>query len=389
MEEPPIPDADATGAKRALEQAAMTWSRAGHARALPIGLQETILDQLRTCMHGSASQGAAVIALPPHWPPRGHAWAALDALAALEFHVLRHLAGSASRPAGRDPLACVHETFVRVREALARTMAGQSEADAPALQRALEKRDRQLSIATHELRTPLSSILLNLQMLERAARADQPVDSASLLRLLAIPMRQLRRLRHMIDMLLDVAQVESDRIVLQLEPVDLCELVHDAVERLAALARERSCAVQAHHCEPVIGRWDRARLEQVVTNLLTNAVKYGGGAARVAASSDGRQAMLVVEDTGAGIAAADRTRIFEPYERLAATRGEDGAGLGLYIVREIVRAHGGTIEVAPREGGGTVFTVRLPMQQGRVDDITEEAGRHETPSREPRHGAAG
>lgn len=366
MEEPPIHDAHAPRATRALEQAAATWERAPHARALPVAVQDAILDELRARIGPSGAAAAAAITFPPHWPARGHAWAALDALAAFEFHVLRHLAGVALPEAATDALTRVHETFARVRDALARTAAGRSESNAPALQRALEKRDRQLSVATHELRTPLASILLNLQMLERAAQAGHLVDSASLLRLLAIPMRQLRRLRHMVDKLLDVAQVESDRIVLQLETVDLCDLVHDSVARLEALARERGCVVQASHCEPVTGRWDRVRLEQVVTNLLTNAVKYGGGAARVAASTDGRQAVLVVEDRGGGIPAADRERIFEPYERLAATNGEDGAGLGLYIVREIVRAHGGTIAVAPRTGGGTVFTVRLPIEQGTV-----------------------
>nr|WP_255428116.1 HAMP domain-containing sensor histidine kinase [Ramlibacter cellulosilyticus] len=256
-----------------------------------------------------------------------------------------------------DTLQAVHGAFADARACLA---AHEARAPDGALQQALAARDRQLSIATHELRTPISSILLNLQMLERTARLKGPLDAESVARLLAVPSRQLRRLTRMVDLLLDSAQVENERLVLDLQPLELCELVHDAAGRLAERARDAGCELSLDACEPVHGHWDRLRLEQVVTNLLTNAIKYGGGRVEVR-TSGGSEALLVVRDHGPGIADEDQQRIFEPFERLPSAAREDGAGLGLYIVREIVRAHGGHISVASVPGEGATFTVSLPI----------------------------
>lgn len=250
-----------------------------------------------------------------------------------------------------DTLAAVHGTFADARAALPAH---------PGLQAALAARDRQLSVATHELRTPISTILLNLQMLERHAALKGSLDAATVQRMLGVPARQLRRLTRMVDLLLDTAQVENERLVLQPQEVDLCELVHDAATRLDPLAREAGARISLGECVSVVGRWDRLRLEQVVTNLLTNAIKYGGGQVEVR-TSGGAEALLVVRDNGMGIAAEDQKRIFEPFERLLSASGEEGAGLGLYIVREIVRAHGGRIEVESAPGQGATFTVVLPL----------------------------
>ncbi|MGE4241231.1 sensor histidine kinase [Ramlibacter sp.] len=233
--------------------------------------------------------------------------------------------------------------------------------NAEALQRAIAARDRQLQIATHELRTPISTILLNLQMLEHACRDKDSIDSAVVTRLLEVPKRQLTRLVHMVDLLLDSAQVESDRLVLHRETLDLCALVHDVAARHSEMARGRGCVLDVRSCEPLFGEWDRLRMEQVVSNLVTNAIKYGGPRADLYAERTEEGARIVVEDTGRGIAPEDRARIFEPYERLVTASSGDGAGLGLYIVREIVRAHGGRIEVTGAPSGGARFTVLLPI----------------------------
>jgi signal transduction histidine kinase len=251
-------------------------------------------------------------------------------------------------------LRSAHRLFAQ-----ARAEAVERAADA-VLRRSLAARDRQLSIATHELRTPISSILLNVQMLERTARQRGALDAETVARMLAVPARQLRRLTHMVDLLLDSARVENERLVLHPQPVDLCELVHDCAGRLEHLAREAGCAVSLEACNPVVGHWDRLRLEQVVGNLLTNAIKYGGGRVEVA-TRGAEEAALIVRDHGDGIAAPDQQRIFEPFERLPSASVEDGAGLGLYIVREIVRAHGGRIEVHSTPGQGATFSVFLPL----------------------------
>jgi signal transduction histidine kinase len=281
----------------------------------------------------------------------------LAALAGNPIERLEHeclLALLAAGSLDATALSAVHTVFAGARSTPDGVLASAS------LQRAWAARDRQLSIATHELRTPISSILLNLQLLERTARKKGPLDADELTRLLAVPARQLRRLTRMVDLLLDSAQVENERLVLTPQPVDLCELVHDAAGRLAERFREANCTLSLDECEPVHGHWDRLRLEQVVMNLLVNALKYGGGHVAVRTHS-GTEALIAVRDHGVGIPAEDRERVFEPFERLRSAAGEDGAGLGLYIVREIVRAHGGRVEVGGEPGEGSTFSVYLPV----------------------------
>lgn len=237
----------------------------------------------------------------------------------------------------------------------------------PAVARANAARDKQLSIAMHELRTPISTILLNLQLLERRATRDGSVDAATVQRLLDVPKRQLRRLTCMVGLLLDAAQVESDRLVLRREPLDLRELVQDAAARLKEVARAHGARLLVADGPPVRGAWDRLRLEQVLTNLLVNAIKYGNGSTVTASATlrpDSAVAELSVRDGGIGIATEDLSRIFEPFERVGPGRDRDGAGLGLYIVREIVVAHGGSVAVESAPGAGSCFTVRLPIVPG-------------------------
>lgn len=297
------------------------------------------------------------LAMPTGWPLREQVPAALASIDALALECLTDLLDKGWLDARL--LAGVLAVFARARAAVALP---DSAKDTLTLEAALAARDRQLSVATHELRTPLASIRLNLELLQRLAETKQTLESQSVAKLLEIPTRQVRRLSHMVDRLLDAAQVESERLVLHREQVDLCALAHDAADRLAELARAAGCTVHLHDCHPVVGTWDRMRLEQVLNNLLTNAIKYGGGHVEIATASIGDHARMAVSDHGPGIAAQDRERIFEPYERLRSAAREDGAGLGLYIVREIVLAHGGQVTVDERPGGGSVFTVTLPLQ---------------------------
>jgi len=307
----------------------------------------------------AGAQADAAAALPQNWPrpdALGPALAMLDALA-LDALLALFEAGLLERTA----LEAQNAVFGHARAAVATHAAAPAGDAALSLEQALAARDRQLSIATHELRTPISSILLNLQMLERAAQTRGSLDRDTIARLLRVPSRQLRRLTRMVDLLLDAAQVENERLVLHRQQLDLCAVVHEAVARLRTLAEEAGCTVDLQHCEPVYGWWDRLRLEQVVTNLVTNGIKYGGCRVEVRTLA-APEPRIVVRDWGNGIADEDQGRIFEPFERVARTAGEDGAGLGLYIVREIVRAHGGRIEVESRPGEGATFTVVLPIE---------------------------
>lgn len=326
----------------------------GDAGALPASVAGAVLDHVQRRLDAGGATPVDGAQWPAGWPAPAQALPAVDALAQLESDIVAHLLAQGRLDAGA--LEAVH---IEVAAARARILA-QAGHSPQTLQQALEARDRQLSIATHELRTPISSILLNLQMLERVSRERGSLDADGVAKLLEVPSRQLRRLARMVGLLLDAAQVEAERLVLNPEPLDLSELVQDAAARLQELARARDCSITLQGCQPLPGLWDRLRMEQVITNLLTNAIKYGGGRVEVR-TERGTHAAIVVRDHGAGIAPEDRERIFKPFERLPSGGKDDGAGLGLYIVREIVRAHGGRIDVQSAPGRGSTFTVLLPI----------------------------
>jgi signal transduction histidine kinase len=233
------------------------------------------------------------------------------------------------------------------------------------LRRALQQRDEFLSMAGHELKTPLTAVRLmahslvglsesrsDRQFQDRAAKAARAVD----------------RLAKLVDDLLDVKQMQAGSLQLSPQPVDLGRLVADVAESLReplALAR---CELNLTAGQPVIGWWDAARIEQVIVNLLSNAMKYGGGqpievTVDWASSGSGgeAQARLTVRDHGVGIASSDQERIFERFERASPSDRVWGLGLGLWIVKQIVQAHRGTIAVASSAGRGAAFVVTLPL----------------------------
>ncbi|MBX3125739.1 MAG: response regulator [Polyangiaceae bacterium] len=224
------------------------------------------------------------------------------------------------------------------------------------LRRALEARDELLAIAAHELRTPLTALKLRVQSLQRLVEADEParrkVEGAA---------RQCDRLERLLDDLLDVSRITLGQFELQLQDTDLSALVCEVVERTREEAAAAGVALTADVTPGVTGRWDRLRLEQLLTNLVCNAVKYGDSKpAQVVLTADGENANLSVRDNGIGISAADCSRIFERFERTAQSRDLDGLGLGLYIARQIVRAHRGSIQVESELGAGATFLVTLP-----------------------------
>ncbi|MCC6999541.1 MAG: response regulator [Deltaproteobacteria bacterium] len=237
----------------------------------------------------------------------------------------------------------------------------QSEAARRLAQLAIQARDDFLSIASHELRTPLTALQLNLQNLERVA-PTAPRDK------MAAALRQTQRLTRLVDNLLDLSRITSGHLQLELEQLDLALVTREVVERMRDEAARAGCAVELslHASE---GRWDRLRLEQVVTNLVSNAIRYGAGKPiRVAVDEGGDDggaggsARLVVQDHGIGIEAKDLPRVFQRFERLAPQRHQGGLGMGLYIVREIVAAHGGGVTVESHPGAGSTFTTVLPRE---------------------------
>jgi two-component system CheB/CheR fusion protein len=225
------------------------------------------------------------------------------------------------------------------------------------LREAVAARDRFVGIASHELRTPLSALSLQVALAERAFRAEEG-GRDGLRRVLDRVSRTARHLQHLVERLLDASLLGQHGVALRRAEVDLAAVAREAAD---ALSGQTEIRVRADG--PVTGRWDALRIEQVVQNLLANAVKFGSGRpVDVEVSQSGGAARLVVRDRGIGIAPEAKDRIFGRFERAVPVENYGGFGLGLWIVRQAVEAHGGRIAVDSAPGDGATFTVTLPQR---------------------------
>jgi signal transduction histidine kinase len=226
-------------------------------------------------------------------------------------------------------------------------------------QQAIQMRDEFLSIASHELNTPITSLQMLADGLEAKAAAGKP---ESIVRIAQLVGRQVGRLGRLVHELLDVQRLQRGVFELELEPVDLVALVHEVVARQAEDIAHAGCPVTVRAPELLLGHWDTARLEQVVTNLLSNALKFGRGEPILLTLAElpARRARLVIEDRGIGIPPDRLPHIFGRFERAVSSRSYGGLGLGLYITHQIVAALHGTISVESAPGLGATFTVELP-----------------------------
>jgi PAS domain S-box-containing protein len=223
---------------------------------------------------------------------------------------------------------------------------------------AIAARDEFLSVASHELRTPLAALVLQLANLQRSLQDGSTDLTATRV---GKAVHATNRLARLVEGLLDVSRGKGGDITLHREQCDLAQIVRDVVERIGEEARNAGCEVGVKAPLPVVGLWDHLRIEQVVVNLLSNALKYGAGKPIVVeAEILGDDARLAVRDSGIGIADADAQRIFVRFERAVPWRHYAGLGLGLYIARQITEAHGGRIAVESKPGEGALFSVRLP-----------------------------
>ena len=231
------------------------------------------------------------------------------------------------------------------------------------LRQGIRVRDEFLSIAAHELKTPVTPLRLQttsvLRTVEKTGGLPEPEQ---LLRQLQAIDKAAVRLEALVDKLLDVSQMSVGRLVLQPETIDLAALAADALERLRVSERTHPVQLSLDAPEPVVGNWDRVRLEQVIMNLVQNAIRYGDGKpVKISVAAVEGNAVLTVSDQGPGIPPEQQQRIFERFERAAPVRHFGGFGLGLWIVRQLVEAHGGRVTLASPAGGGTRFTVSLPL----------------------------
>ncbi|HEY4884717.1 MAG TPA: ATP-binding protein [Myxococcales bacterium] len=230
------------------------------------------------------------------------------------------------------------------------------------VQQAVGLRDEFLSVASHELRTPLSTIQLILQGLQRTAHN---LNSNELTPRIERVLRQVSRLAELVTKLLDVTRIGAGQLQLDLEEFDLVSLIREIVERFAEPALSAGSLLRIHSPQLLIVRADRSRLDQVVTNLLSNALKFGAGKpVDVTLQGDASRFQLTIRDHGIGIASEYLSRIFNRFERAVSTRHYGGLGLGLYITRRIVEAHHGTIQVDSAPGAGAGFSISLPIAAG-------------------------
>jgi PAS domain S-box-containing protein len=241
------------------------------------------------------------------------------------------------------------------REVLAREKA-QAE-----LAEAVNARDEFIAVAAHELRNPLNVFHLTLQLLYRVS--SDPSGFPQIRGLLEKTRIQLGRLTTSVDRLLDVTRIRAGRFELYRETFDLSGVIREVVSRFAN--EHPNIPISLNLEAAIKGTWDRTRIDQALTNLLSNAIKYGRKRPiTIGASVNDHEAVATLQDEGIGIPYEGLKRIFDRFERIAPRSGNEGLGLGLWITKQIVEAHGGTIRAESELGRGSVFTITLPLQKG-------------------------
>jgi PAS domain S-box-containing protein len=236
-------------------------------------------------------------------------------------------------------------------------------------QQAVSARDEFLSIASHELRTPLTALQMQVEGLYRMAHgAEERWTVKGPSQKTEIARRQIFRLTRLVDSLLDVARIDTGHLELVPEDLDLVAVVREVVERHGDEASQAECVLSFQAAAPAQGFWDRLRMEQVVTNLLSNALKYARGTPiEISVERDDGSVRLIVRDHGIGIPQEQLGRIFGRFARAASARQFGGLGMGLYITKQIVEAHGGTIRGESEPGQGATFIVELPRRAVHVN----------------------
>ncbi|HEY1011504.1 MAG TPA: GAF domain-containing sensor histidine kinase [Herpetosiphonaceae bacterium] len=278
------------------------------------------------------------------------------------FGVLTLAIGAGRVPAAYDAEDLAFAEDLARRAALAAENARLYEA----AQAALAARNQFISIAAHELKTPMTALMGNAQLLERRLAAGALVGEPEL-RVIGMITQQTRRLSRLSGSLMDLARLQRGIFAIEYGGLDLAALLRRTVGELAAGYEQLRLNLLAPPALELEG--DELRLEEVFYNLVQNAAKYSphGGEVAVSAESDGETAMVCVRDEGIGIPAEAQATLFAPFYRAANAAGRNiaGMGLGLYVVKEIITLHGGEISLESAEGRGSAFTVRLPLRRPR------------------------
>lgn len=242
---------------------------------------------------------------------------------------------------------------------------------------AIIARDEFLSLASHELKTPLTCLKLQLQMTEKTLQVASAKDLIyeQIGDAFSMALKQVNFLEDLVDRLLDVSRIQTQRLSFSFDEVNLARLVEDVVNSFSEeLARAR-CPAQLCLNNALIGHWDSYRIRQMISNLLSNAIKYAPNKPiQIITTGDAHTAKFILQDFGPGISKSDQERIFSLFERAVPANQVSGLGLGLFITKKIVEGHGGNIKIESIKNEGTKFTIELPIHPAvKNTTITEES----------------
>jgi len=268
----------------------------------------------------------------------------------------------------RRQLAALEESRRRQQALVAELQTAQID-----LERALQMRDEFMSMVVHELRTPLSVLAMEVRVRQHQVAAGNATffSPENLSRMFERDQRQVRSLTRLIDDMLDVSQIQHGKLSIRRGRCDLAAMLRRVVAEVQGQRSDVPITLGTDGAD-VVGEWDEFRLEQVVVNLLTNALRYGAGKPiRVELSQLPGAATVRVSDQGVGIAPDDKARVFEQFVRVGDRTRTPGLGLGLYITKQLVEAHGGTISVESVLGEGSTFTVALPTAGGDAPSVPQ------------------
>jgi signal transduction histidine kinase len=233
------------------------------------------------------------------------------------------------------------------------------------LQHSLNMREEFMSLVAHEMRTPLNTLFLEVQVrLSQLAKNNLSIFTPEhLQKMLGRSERQLKSMMRLIEDMLDVSRIKNGKLSIQPQAANLSLLVRQLAEDLTPVAKEAEVEFVLQIDSEVEGHWDGFRIEQIIINLLTNAVRYGKGKpVHVSLVKEGEHAVIKVADQGVGIAEPEQKKIFEAFERSADNEVKAGLGLGLYISRKLAEAHAGEISVVSQKNQGSTFILRLPLK---------------------------
>ena len=243
------------------------------------------------------------------------------------------------------------------------------------LEQAVRMRDDFMSVVAHEVRTPLNGLILETQLRKmHLARGDAAAFTLDKMHAMVDrDERQIKSLIRLIEDMLDVSRIRTGKLSIRPNRFDLVQLMNNLLQNFAPQVEAAESSVTLTANQPVVGNWDEFRIEQVMSNLLTNALRYGAKSPiDVRVYNQDGQAWVEVQDRGIGISEENQQRIFQQFERVSAKAVVAGLGLGLFISEQIVAAHGGSITVESRIGEGALFRVCLPLQENSPINATSE-----------------